>query len=211
MNKERQLVHGVGVNDADYLVHPNIDGKQVMCPFYDRWKDMLKRCYSVKALEKRPTYLGCVVATDWLTFSTFRKWMIVQEWEGKALDKDLLIEGNRTYSSETCVFIDSALNSVLTSKRRNQGDCLIGVNWHKRDKTFESYVCIEGRQSYIGRFNNELDAHLAYSQAKSNVIYKASVNQSDPRVKEALIKRADKLSRLSEIREDYEQRQLLAA
>jgi hypothetical protein len=49
--KRNKLVYGVGVNDANYNVNKYeiIDGKQKLiwaCPFYIKWRDMLKRCYS---------------------------------------------------------------------------------------------------------------------------------------------------------------------
>lgn len=48
---------------------------------------------------------GCSVCEEWLTFSNFKRWMEQQDYEGKALDKDLLVSQNKTYSSETCVFV----------------------------------------------------------------------------------------------------------
>ena len=211
MKKERQLICGVGVNDADYPTQPTINGKSRSCPFYQRWHSMLKRCYSAKFQETNPTYIGCSVTEEWLTFSAFRNWMLTQSWEGKELDKDILVVGNKVYSPDTAVFIDARINSFLNERSAARGENLIGVCWDKGCKIFKAYVRHEGRKIHLGSFNNELDAHLIYSQAKATVIYKAAVNQSDPRVKDALIKRADKLSRLSEIREAYEQRQLLAA
>lgn len=49
--KEKKLVFGVGINDADYNVYKTgiVDGKQTVlwiCPFYRKWKDMMMRCYS---------------------------------------------------------------------------------------------------------------------------------------------------------------------
>ena len=55
----RNLVFGVGINDANYVTQPGTHNKQSKCPYYSIWKDMLKRCYSSKYLLKRPTYKGC--------------------------------------------------------------------------------------------------------------------------------------------------------
>ena len=113
--KPKILVCGVGINDADYVVKKfetigYVDGKRKRklvwtCPYHRAWESMLKRCYSAKYQERQPTYKGCTVSDDWLTFSNFRAWMIAQDWEGKHLDKDLLFEGNKIYSTETCVFV----------------------------------------------------------------------------------------------------------
>ena len=113
MVKPKRLVYGVGINDADYVVQKwetigYVNGKQKqkliwICPYYSAWKSMLKRCYSSKYQDKRPTYKGCSVSDEWLTFSVFKVWMEKQDWEGKQLDKDLLFEGNKIYSADTCV------------------------------------------------------------------------------------------------------------
>ena len=112
--KPKKLVCGVGINDADYAVQKletvgYADGKRKqrlvwVCPYYQTWIDMLKRCYSDKLQERQPTYKGCSVSEEWLTFSAFKVWMEKQDFERKQLDKDLLFEGNKVYSAETCVF-----------------------------------------------------------------------------------------------------------
>ena len=77
----RKPVFGVGVNDASYMTnHKDKDGIIKVCPYYRRWKNMLKRCYSSKCQDKNPTYLGCAVSNEWLTFSNFKLWMEGQEW-----------------------------------------------------------------------------------------------------------------------------------
>lgn len=97
----KQLVHGMGFNDADYVVYPRINGKQIMCPFYSKWANMLKRCFSSKYQETHPTYIGCSVIKKWLTFSNFRSWMINQDWKDKVLDKDTLnIENTKEVSTD---------------------------------------------------------------------------------------------------------------
>jgi len=52
---QRKLVYGVGINDAEYQVNPAIDGSRVMCPAYAAWHGMMKRCYSDKYHNKKPT------------------------------------------------------------------------------------------------------------------------------------------------------------
>ena len=72
---KRKLVCGIGINDADYPVQPSIYGKQVVCIYYQTWKDILNRCYSEKRLKVSPAYRGCEVSEEWKKFSNFRKWM----------------------------------------------------------------------------------------------------------------------------------------
>lgn len=119
---EVNLLFGKGVNDADYPVYMYKDRKQIVCPFYKRWYGMFTRCYSTKYHERQPAYRGCYVHEDWYSFMNFKRWMELQDWEGNHLDKDILIEGNRLYSSDTCVFVDKKTNSFCTtSKVRTNG------------------------------------------------------------------------------------------
>ena len=65
----RNLVAGVGINDADYNVtlHDKETGKCIIwsCPYYSRWKGMLVRCYSSNHKNKQPSYKGCTVCEEW--------------------------------------------------------------------------------------------------------------------------------------------------
>ena len=86
-----KLVYGVGINDADYVVQKKetvgyVNGvrKQKIvweCPYYRVWKGMLKRCYSPELQERQPTYKGCSVSKEWLTFSNFRRDRKSVVWE----------------------------------------------------------------------------------------------------------------------------------
>ena len=116
----------MGVNDADYTVIPTVNGKQVVCTFYRAWTAMLKRCYNPTYQANNPTYIGCTVCDEWLTFSNFKKWMMRQDFQGKQLDKDLLVKGNKLYSPETCVFVDGMINTFTIDSGAIRGDYPIG-------------------------------------------------------------------------------------
>jgi hypothetical protein len=125
---QRSLVHGVGVNDADYITNIKNNNKLIWrCPFYVKWKEMLKRCYCPKWQKKYPTYIGCSVCPEWRYFSKFYLWMQNQKWEGLQLDKDLLVKGNKVYSPNTCCFIPSTINSIFGSGRKKNSQLPEGV------------------------------------------------------------------------------------
>lgn len=108
----RKPVYGHGVNDADYVIERRINGKRVGCPIYRTWANMLERCYSDKFHVRQSTYIGCEVCDEWLTFSNFKRWMMVQDWQGKQLDKDIRVKGNKIYSPNTCLFVTKAENTI---------------------------------------------------------------------------------------------------
>jgi len=198
--KAKKLVYGVGINDADYVVQKNetimVNGvrkqKRVWeCPYHRAWKCMLMRCYSSKYQEKYPTYKGCSVSEEWITFSNFRAWMECQGWEGMQLDKDLLFEGNKVYSKETCVFVSGAVNSFTIDCRASRGEWLIGVCWDKEKGKFKSRCRnpFTKKHEHLGLFLCEEEAHQAWLKCKLELAHLLAAEQTDERVAKALIER----------------------
>ena len=196
-----RLVYGVGINDADYVVEKRekigyVNGvrKQRLvwaCPYYRVWKDMLKRCYSAKFQEKYPTYKGCSVSEEWLRFSNFRCWMECHDFEDKQLDKDLLFNGNKAYSEETCVFVTSVVNSFTSDCGASRGEWLIGVNWDKEKSKFLSRCSnpFTKKQENLGYFTCGLEAHQTWLKRKLELAHLLAAEQTDGRIAKALISR----------------------
>lgn len=183
---KRKQVYGVGINDADYIIEINVNGKRVVCPYYSRWKSMLQRCYDPKFHEKNPTYSGCSVCDDWLTFSNFRAWMTEQDWRVKELDKDLLIPGNKVYSQETCLFVPMEINMLLNNNAAKRGKWPIGVHFHKARGKFEAQCNINGKLKHLGYFRTPEEAHQAYVEFKEDHVHQIALKQEEP-LKTALL------------------------
>lgn len=181
----QKLIAGIGINDADYEVF--IPGK-FRCRKYTTWTNMLLRCYSASFLSKRPTYEGCSVCKEWLCFSAFSDWLDSQDWQEKEIDKDLLIEGNKVYSPDTCCLIDHSLNKFLTNRSRFSGDFKTGVSFKKSIKKFVSYCSnpFTGKIEHIGVFGDEDSAHLAWKKRKHELACQLADMQTDERVANAL-------------------------
>lgn len=176
MKKIRGIVCGVGINDADYNVtrREKVGGKWKnvwKCPYYRKWLGMLQRCYSKKIQERQPTYKGCTVCEEWLLFSTFKRWMEEQEWEGRQLDKDFLVDGNKVYSPTTCVFIPQKLNSFVISCGKSRGFLPLGVRYTEKPKhmineltkPYRSQINNQtGESVHIGCYSTPEEAHQGY-------------------------------------------------
>ena len=183
-----KLIFGVGVNDAGYTLEKVVNGKRVICPYYSRWRDMLKRCYSKKYLKSKPSYNGCAVCEEWLTFSNFKAWMETQDWQGKELDKDLLVKGNKLYSAETCVFLHPLINGFLRDSVKSEGGLMSGVCWHKGAGKFMAQCCDaeNGKRVYLGLFDSEIEAHEAWKRKKRELACIVALSQKDVRVSNSL-------------------------
>lgn len=195
---KRKLVRGVGINDADYVtqvkqyvLEENGKQKQVLvwrCPYYTKWCNLLDRCYSHSTQDKQPTYKDCTVCEEWLTFSNFRTWMEQQDWEGKHLDKDLLVSGNKIYSPDTCCFISQSLNNFIVESKKLRGKWPIGVCWDKQHGRFRA-LCrnpFTKKLTFLGLFSAAEDAHFAWLECKAKWANELANGESNEKVANAL-------------------------
>jgi len=117
IKKKRKLVCGIGVNDADYAVHPWVGNKRVWCPYYKQWSSIINGNYSKKAIKLKT---NCIVVKEWHYFMCFRKWMKIQDWKGKSLDKDIIVPGNKVYGPEVCAFVPQAVNNIFLDRKKRE-------------------------------------------------------------------------------------------
>lgn len=190
----RKLIYGVGIKDAEYkTIATRVldDGKQInvwICPFYRAWRDMLARCYSASYQSRYPAYVGCSVSEEWLKLSAFTEWMINQDWEGKCLDKDILFPGNKVYSGETCVFVESRLNLFLVDRRADRGAYPLGVSRINGNGNFRASCSNpwSRKNESLGVFASPEAAHEAWRACKHRHALVFADMQDDPRIACAL-------------------------
>lgn len=189
LHRKPKLVCGVGVNDADYVVHSKgPDGKRRMCPYYCAWQHMLTRAYCLKRHATHPSYIGVTVCEEWHSFMAFRAWMEAQDWEGKQLDKDIIVPGNKVYSPATCAFVSSQINTLLIDSAASRGKWPIGVTWSKREEKFRAHIRENGRLRQLGYFTTPEAAHRAWRKEKLRIVRTAARECDDPRVSAGLLR-----------------------
>jgi len=189
--RRRKRIYGKGINDVAYAVNPTVNGKRQLCPYYDKWVHMLERCYSKAYHSSHPSYINCTVCHDWLTFSHFRAWMVTQDWEGKQLDKDILLPGNRAYSPMVCVFVPAYLNSLMINHafKPRRGSLPVGVNRVPNCHLYSACCNHKGNRERLGTFSTLKAASDAYNERKAEIIFEIAMEQTDPRIQNALLDR----------------------
>ena len=190
MKNTNKLLYGIGICDISSIV---CNRKRDISYVY--WTNMFKRCYSNSALLKRPTYIGCSVSDEWKYYSKFKTWFYKNYIETYHLDKDILIDGNKIYSPETCCFIPHYLNSLFVDCGKTRGQYKIGVCYNKSLNKYQSNITLYTKNVHLGLFDNEIDAHNTWLKAKREYARKLAINaymnnEIDERIMNAIIIKA---------------------
>lgn len=161
------MVAGIGIYEPGKYAGAvsRIDTKE-----YKLWHGMLLRC-TENALN--PSYIGCSVHPDFIKFQEFAEWCQHQIGFGLkhwALDKDILVPGNKVYGPDTCCFVPTHLNNMITHQRTSKGEYPTGVSYFKRDGTFQAHLRIDGIKKRLGSFQTPEEAEAAYKSAKASEI-----------------------------------------
>ena len=153
-----------------------IDSKFVLLSIRKRqhmsstWKSKLNNktyacwIYLLSRVRHQPTasYIGATVSEEWKLFENFLRDM-GEVPEGKSLDR---INANKPYSKENCRW------ATRTEQSRNARKCLFRktVSKHKgvcllKNGRWQVYIRTGEKRLYVGRFETETAAALAYNEA----------------------------------------------
>ena len=184
----RSKVCGVGINDADYLVQPIVNGKKIRCPIYTMWSSMILRCYDPKYISRFSTYDNCIVDERWHSFMCFREWVLSQpSYIGLDLDKDLLYPNNKVYSPDRCILVPHLVNVFLCNKRTNNSGNQIGVSKTRLGYVAEVSLLGKGRWRSHTVYSIEEAVDL-YWKKKGELAIELAGLQSDKRIADALLR-----------------------
>lgn len=164
------LIAGIGINDCTSHTKTN--------PHYIKWDSMLRRCYSKNT---RLIYQESFVDEIWLRFSNFEAWSKENWFEGAALDKDIIVRGNKCYSPKTSRYVPREINNLILVRQTDRGEYPLGVSRMKpcskstkgRTEPFIAKVSEQGKTKNLGYFSDPVLAHRAWQWEKANQIEKA--------------------------------------
>lgn len=189
----KPTVFGVGV------VGKNLTNGTINYPeIYNVWCRLLGRCYYKTIHTNQPTYADCTASTNFKHFVYFEDWCLNQVGYGLkddkgnpfALDKDILVKGNKIYSENTCCFVPREINSLLILSNARRGKYPVGVSYNKSFGKFTAEHKINGEAKYLGSYDTPEEAFYAYKVSKEQHIrnvaekWKQSI---EPRVYNALM------------------------
>lgn len=113
---------------------------------YTKWRAILVRSFSEDFKLKNPTYKNVTCCKEWLLFENFYNWLHSQENfellscydKGFAIDKDILVKGNKVYSPDTCCVVPKRVNELFIKADKSRGKYPIGVVWSNSHNSFRS-------------------------------------------------------------------------
>lgn len=187
-DRSKPSVYGVGVLGEKLPLLEGTKSKE-----YSVWVRMLDRCYSDKVGEDRITYRDCTVSAEFKHFHYFKSWCKNQigfGLKGFALDKDILVKGNKVYSPETCCFVPQEINNLFTNIKMKSRELPAGVLFDNTSGKFIVGFSKGSKTTNIGRFSTKQEAELAYKKAKESHIKEVAAkwrDQIDPRVYDSLM------------------------
>lgn len=160
---------------------------------YNRWKNMLARCYDGATKIKLAAYEGCTVHPHWHNFQNYAEWFYKNPFYtfGWNVDKDLLIFGNREYGPHTCVLLPPAINSALQMRGDKADGLPHGVKVNSScSHLFEASSSVFDKKHYIGLYPTVEEAYAAYKSFRENHVKSLVLNYQgkiDPVVYEKLM------------------------
>ena len=163
------LIYGVGINDRSRPAYINNKATKE----YDHWIGMLERCYGKnKTIKSRHTYDLCECSENFKSYSYFYDWCQNQVGfnnDGWQLDKDILIDGNKIYSEDNCVFVPCEVNNFTTNKKSTNKSGHIGVSFHKASGKYAASISFCGKRKHLGLFEDPKEGEKFYLIAKGEM------------------------------------------
>lgn len=168
-------VHGVGTVG---IGHPTVDENGKNTKQYLVWYSMINRVHEANVLCRtdKTAWVGVDIDERFLNFQYFFEWYNENIWsyDCMVLDKDILLKGNKVYSPNTCILVDTRLNSLFTKTTRSRGLYPIGVYYKKDCGKYRaqcSMITEKGkRQKYLGEYDTPQEAFEVYKEFKENYI-----------------------------------------
>lgn len=139
---------------------------------YQKWHDMMNRCYNEKFLEKHPEYRGCSVCEEWHNFSNFKVWYDSHKYGDVVLDldKDILFKGNAIYDAAHVALVPHEINTLFVNGKKSRGDLPVGVHFDNEREKYRAEMSFMGRNVKLGRFDTAESAFERYKEYKEDFI-----------------------------------------
>ena len=175
-------IYGVGITGDKYPLSVDCE----LTREYVLWHSMLCRCFDERFKIAQPAYKNVTCCDEWLNFENFYEWLHKQEnfdkwYQGRwwALDKDIIVKNNDTYSPETCCLVPQNVNCLFLKRKSDRGNFPIGV--HKSGNGFLASCSnpFTGQNERLGKCQTPELAFQLYKPYKEDIIKRVAQIEYD--------------------------------
>ena len=167
-------IYGVGITGNKYSRSINCK----MTKEYDTWIHILQRCFDDRLKEKQPSYTDKECCEEWLYYPNFYEWLHSQpnfdKWYKEkrwAIEKDILVKGNKVYSPNTCCLVPQNVNCLFLKREAERGKYPIGVRYTRDGFTAVCRNPFLNKSIELGCYSTPEKAfYLGYKPYKENII-----------------------------------------
>ena len=138
---------------------------------YRVWSNLLLRTIDNPLKKYFPAYKDCELCEEWKEYANFKAWYdnpINGYIDGYDLDKDILSNGKKIYSPDTCCFIPKHLNFLIRNKTKKDG---LPNGVYKNSKGYQSRFYYYGKK-FLKQHDTIEEAEKEYKRIKSKYIKK---------------------------------------
>lgn len=154
------------------------------------WENINKRSEPGGSYQrKNKTYEGCT--NKFLSFQDFAEWCNCQFGYGIPgwhIDKDLLADGDISYSPEKCVFLPSRVNQMITAFSKDGKGVLPKGVFFSGSKFSAKVSNGYGGAQYLGSFESQEEAARVALDARASLLRQEMIamNHENPKVMSAI-------------------------
>lgn len=161
-NKWKRTVFGIG-----YLGCSDADANRTNNYIYSKWANMMQRCYDEETHRLKPYYAPCNAEIEWHNFSNYRLWHKENEMGDRKvdLDKDVLVQGNTVYGSETCTLISHFTNTIFEERGADAN-----IVQNNATGKYDVTMSVLGKKEDVGSFDTVKEAKQGYIDYKQDYI-----------------------------------------
>lgn len=147
-------------------------------PAYQKWFQMIRRCYDPKWKADHRYYDNVFVCEAWLNYQNFAQWYAEHPpyKPDYQLDKDLLRPAARMYSPETCSWLPKELNLMISKKEAIRGEYPMGVSLDAQNpakylaRLTDNYRVTGKTYLFYKAFDSPEEAFAAYKVEKEKFV-----------------------------------------
>lgn len=134
-------------------------------PHFHTWASLRTRTLDTNFKQRHKSYIDCSLCEEWMCMQNFCDWAestkpkdTSVKWE---LDKDLLIEGNKLYSPETCCWLPKEINLFLSK----MGEKAIYPKTLKDGSEVYVVFVREGKEKQVEKGSHYIGTYYSYEMA----------------------------------------------